>query len=148
MTFVASASTFRHCQDSESIAAIVERVIATHRAIDRAAQRQMPVRRVRVDRRLHDRIHIQIPVYLTAVVERDGVVECLDEPVIGVTRDLGIQGVGFSYDRPLKSKLILAEFDICKGTPVRLLVTRKWKKTAAAFSYVSGGVFTGMLIED
>ncbi|MDQ8047314.1 MAG: oxygenase MpaB family protein, partial [Patulibacter sp.] len=47
--------------------------IATHRALDRAVARHTPIRRVRVDRRRSDRLHMRVPVDLTPVEERASV---------------------------------------------------------------------------
>ena len=148
MTLNEVSSTFTLSFSQKLITRAVDRVIATHRALDRAVARHTPIRRVRVDRRRSDRLHMQVPVDLTPVEEHDGSIECLGGPIIGVTRDIAPRGMGFSHDHPLSSRLILAEFDICRDEPVRLLLERRWQRRGGAYSFGSGGVFTAILLED
>ncbi len=148
MTLNEVSPTFTLSYSQKLITRAVDRVIATHRALDRAVARHTPIRRVRVDRRRSDRLHMQVPVDITPVVEREGVIECVGDTIVGVTRDIAPRGMGFTHDHVLGSRLILAEFDICRGEPVRLLVERRWHRRNGAFQFCSGGVFTAILLDD
>lgn len=142
-----ASSTFTLSPHQGLITQAVDRIIATHRALDRSFARHQPLRRVRMDRRMCERVEIRLPVDLTPVVEEDGVITCIGDMVIGVTRDIGMRGMGLSVDCSLESPLILAEFDVCRERPVRLLLKRRWQRRIDPFSFETGGRFTGILLE-
>lgn len=148
MTRNDAPSTLTLSCNGKLITRAVDRVIATHRALDRAVARHTPIRRVRIDRRRSERLHIRVPVDLTPVEEHDGILECLGATIIGVTRDIAPSGMGFSHDQPLTSRLVLAEFDICRTGPVQLLLERRWHRRSGTYSFSSGGIFTAILLED
>lgn len=148
MTCSDASATFTLSHSQVQITRAVDRIIATHRALDRSFARQKPLRRVRTERRQSDRVELNVPVELTPLTMEDGVLVCVGEMILGITRDIGTRGVGLSLDHALQSPLVLAEFDVCRDRPIRLLLRRRWQRHVAQFSYATGGLFVGLLTEE
>lgn len=148
MTCSDASATFTLSHSQAQITRAVDRIIATHRALDRSFARHKPLRRVRTERRQSERVELNVPVELTPVALQDGVLTCVGEMILGITRDIGKGGVGLSLDHPLNSTLVLAEFDVCRDRPIRLLFRRRWQRHTAPFSYATGGEFVGLLLEE
>lgn len=148
MTCSDASATYTLSHSEAQITRAVDRIIATHRALDRSFARHKPLRRVRTERRQSERVELNVPVELTSVLLQDGVLTCVGEMTLGITRDIGTRGVGLSLDHPLNSTLVLAEFDVCRDRPIRLLFRRRWQRHVATFSYATGGEFVGLLLEE
>lgn len=99
-----------------------------------------------IERRDDIREPVETPIYIHPVnVTDSGVVFEQENPVAGLTQNVSTQGIGFSYDAPLRGRYILVEVDLFKFGPQQLLVERRWHRKKDAHAYVGGGVVVGVL---
>ena len=102
-----------------------------------------------LERRGESRVKFDEPIYLRPVHKiGERVTSVTDKTIMGVTRDISLHGVGFSYDESIETDYVLAEFDLYGSGSVTLLLNLRWQKRTDKFAYVGGGLIIGFVKED
>jgi hypothetical protein len=138
--------TFSIRRDSRSVREAIRRVrnsdgVATLRLFgSRMSQRALDY----VDRRVWNRDCVRMPVYLVPVIFEGQHADPTDHsepPMIAVTRDLSLRGIGFTHDEPLHGDHAIVTFDLLGDRPVSLLLDLRWRNLRRGSAYLSGGRF-------
>lgn len=134
---------------SRDLDAVIRRLRRSH-ADAQVEFRDKPLsRRKRTAERRKDlRQPLHVPVYLTPCTLLGNEVTVSGDPVMGVTRDVSDQGIGFAFDQSIDSTHVLAEFDIYGRGPVTLLVEVRWTARKSPHAFVGGGLWIGIIGAD
>jgi|GEM_PF-1897066 hypothetical protein len=92
-----------------------------------------------LNRRGEDRNEIMVPFYLYPVSGKDGDDWRDSPPMLAVTRDLSVRGIGFRCDLPVKDPRFVAEFDNVRDGMIRMLLEVCWVKKQSPHEYLAGG---------
>jgi hypothetical protein len=105
-----------------------------------------PSERRFVDRRCEVRHPLQVPVYLRPAQVRGLSVSCDEsvEPLLGVTQNISLSGLGLVHDHPLPGPWFLAEFDVFDDEPLILLVQVRWTQELDPYAFRTGGRIAGL----
>lgn len=90
---------------------------------------------------------LQVPVYLRRVEVSGLTVHCDSsaEPLLAVTQNVSINGLGLIHDHPLSpGNWYLAEFDVFAERPLYLLVQARWMKADEPYSFRTGCRIAGV----
>jgi hypothetical protein len=134
---------------SRDLDAVIRRLRRSHAdACVEFRDKPLSRRKRTAERRKDLRQPLHVPVYLTPCSLDGNQVTQAGEPVMGVTRDVSDQGIGFAFDQNIKSTHVLAEFDIYGRGPVTLLVEVRWTARKSPHSFVGGGLWIGIVGND
>jgi hypothetical protein len=99
-----------------------------------------------LNRRSEERLHIQLPVYIQPAVRRglSVFVESEARPLLAVTRDISLHGLGLVHDKAWPHRWFVAEFDVFDERPLILLVESRWTGEVEAYSHRTGGRIAGV----
>jgi hypothetical protein len=92
------------------------------------------------DRREEPRRRLCMPVDLIPIRIVDDQLVVVGDRVAAVTHDLSSQGIGLRHDRPLKTRFVVAEFDVF-GEAVLLVIDARWTKREDELAWLTGGRF-------
>lgn len=99
-----------------------------------------------LNRRFEYRLHIQLPVYIRPASRR-GLSVFVDpdaSPLLAVTRDISLHGMGLVHDRPWPHRWFVVEFDVFDKLPLTLLVESRWTGEIDSYSHRTGGEIKGV----
>ena len=99
------------------------------------------------ERRRERRRKLCLPVELRMVQTVDNRLVVTSERIAAVTHDLSEGGVGLRHDRELKTRFVVAEFDVM-GEPVLLLLDKRWTQKEDELSYITGARLVMVLEPD
>lgn len=123
------------------IPSAVERINETHgRAYSAFSGRPISLCKS-LERRGELRMKFDEPVYLWPVETDHEFAVCQQsQPIVAVTRDISLHGVGLSFDEDFDTDMAIVEFDLFGEGTEYLLVEIRWKTFLAAHSYACGGL--------
>lgn len=134
-------------RNSRELDSAVRRLRKGHSEARSDFRKRLLSRRQKVAERRKDlRQPLHVPVYLTPCLVKNGLASCVGETIMGVTRDVSDNGVGFGFDQPVTSSHLIAEFDIYGRGPVKMLVEIRWIEKKSAHAFVAGGLWQGIIV--
>lgn len=98
------------------------------------------------ERRREARVSLQLPVYLRPAIVRGLTIvsDSVHEPLLAVTQNISLGGLGLVHDHPLPTSWFLAEFDVFQDEPLVLLVQSRWTREVEPWSFRTGGRIAGV----
>lgn len=139
-------NTLRLVCDQRKIQSILREIKRSHGLAEAAITGKPPSLVRSLNRRRESRVPLQVPIYIRPALRFGRQVKMMAEtPIMGVTRDLCTNGIGFSFDQPIRSRHMTLEFDLFNSEAVELLVDVHWQRQKNFHAYTAGGTVVGIV---